>query len=188
MLMSKTSLAQPDQRQCAHPGCPSSAYQSVNKRTGKLRRYTLCNVHRNQAAKAHDLAAWSYRKHKSNAKRRGILFTISLEYFRQFAIETEVLIGAGRTATSLHVDRKIDELGYVEGNLQVLTNTENVRKENLRRAKRKIYDYELAARLDPRYTYQNEAEAAADAGVSVFRFVDDSRVLRPATDDPECPF
>lgn len=38
------------------------------------------------------------------------------------------MAGKGITKYSLHVDKIIDELGYVEGNLQVLPNTDNVRK------------------------------------------------------------
>jgi hypothetical protein len=38
------------------------------------------------------------------------------------------MAGRGITKYSLHVDKIVDALGYVEGNLQVLTNTDNVRK------------------------------------------------------------
>jgi hypothetical protein len=105
-------------RLCKTEGCNKPAYEHVSKKTGRRRSYAYCN---------------SYRKHRANAKRRGILFTITLDYFRAWCAETEVLLGAGRSATSLHVDRKIDALGYVEGNLQVLTNSENIAKENRRR-------------------------------------------------------
>lgn len=65
---------------------------------------------------------------KSNAKRRGIEFKLTFEQFKEFAIETQVLVGRGRKKTSYHIDR-IDALkGYEVGNLQVLTSSENSRK------------------------------------------------------------
>jgi hypothetical protein len=120
-------------RPCKSPGCSNPAFEYTVKKTGKVKKWAYCSHCRTEREKAKDLAAWSWRKHRSNAKRRGILFTISLEYFRAWCAETEVLLNAGRSATSLHVDRIVDELGYVEGNLQVLTNSQNVAKENRRR-------------------------------------------------------
>lgn len=38
------------------------------------------------------------------------------------------MAGRGITKHSLHIDKIIDELGYIEGNLQILSNTDNVRK------------------------------------------------------------
>jgi len=38
------------------------------------------------------------------------------------------MAGKGITKTSFHVDRIDERRGYVPGNLQVLTNTENIKK------------------------------------------------------------
>jgi hypothetical protein len=38
------------------------------------------------------------------------------------------MAGKGINKTGLHIDRIREELGYIEGNLQILTNTENVKK------------------------------------------------------------
>ena len=38
------------------------------------------------------------------------------------------MAGRGVTKYSLHVDKIVDSKGYVPGNLQILTNTQNVRK------------------------------------------------------------
>lgn len=89
---------------------------------------------------------YAYKNWRNNCKRRGIKFEISFEYFVEFCQKTQILKRRGIYAESWHIDRKIDELGYVEGNLQVLTNTENITKENERRkaAKRQtlVYDWQ----------------------------------------------
>lgn len=110
-------------RQCKTEGCSNPP--------AKHRRD--CNPCRNNADKARDLPKWAFRKWKSNAKRRGIVFTITLAYFRQFCIDTDILNGRGIGASSLHIDKIDDALGYVPGNLQPLTNSDNARKENNRR-------------------------------------------------------
>lgn len=71
---------------------------------------------------------YAYAVMKGNAKRRGKAFSISFEYFREFVINNSYMAGKGITKTGLHIDRKIEDLGYIEGNLQVLTNTENIKK------------------------------------------------------------
>lgn len=71
---------------------------------------------------------YAYQTLKDNAKRRGKEFTISFEYFTEWAIEHDYLKGKGKTSTSSTVDRIIEDLGYVEGNLQRLENGQNVRK------------------------------------------------------------
>jgi hypothetical protein len=80
------------------------------------------------------------RELRNNAKRRGIPFALTLEQFKQFAEPVKLLLGRGRTAQSLTIDRLKEELGYVAGNLGVLENADNVRKENERRKKLLTYD------------------------------------------------
>lgn len=75
---------------------------------------------------------------RTNAKRRKILFDLTFEQFEKFCIETTYMIGKGKTKDSYSVDRKIESLGYTEGNLQVLTLSENTKKENERRRERKL--------------------------------------------------
>lgn len=140
----------------------------------------LCNHHRNLREKERDLAAWAYRKLRSNCSRRrkaapphkkgNYVFTITLEYFRQFCVETQILMERGRSATSMHVDRIIEELGYTPGNLRALSNTDNIQKEWARR-KGIVFDWELAYRQRTG-RYQSEEEALADEGVSLFRYVE----------------
>ena len=70
----------------------------------------------------------AYHRLKGHAKARGKEFSISFEYFQQFCTQVEYIAKRGRSSTSFHIDRIKEELGYVEGNLQVLENAENVKK------------------------------------------------------------
>lgn len=60
---------------------------------------------------------------RSNAKRRKKEFTITFEYFKSWAAENNYKPYSGLT-----IDRIREELGYIPGNIQILTLTENVRK------------------------------------------------------------
>lgn len=71
-------------------------------------------------------AAYSALKH--NARRRGKEFGLSFEEFKEFAVRVDLLQGAGITRDSYHVDRIDETKGYVVGNLQKLTNSQNIRK------------------------------------------------------------
>jgi hypothetical protein len=71
---------------------------------------------------------YAYDVLKMNAKRRKKPFTITFEYFEKFCIETNYIAGKGRSRKSYSVDRIRNELGYVPGNLRVLTLEDNARK------------------------------------------------------------
>ena len=62
---------------------------------------------------------------KFNAKRRGRAFTITLDYFKQIISGTNYIHEKGRTKLALQIDRIDNELGYVPGNLRVVTQEEN---------------------------------------------------------------
>jgi len=67
-------------------------------------------------------------KLRYRAQKRGIVFTITYEYFRDFCMEHEVEGKTGRTAECLSFDRKKNHLGYIEGNIQILTVSQNSMK------------------------------------------------------------
>lgn len=109
----------------------------VCKTTGCVRacakNRALCYPCKLKREKEIDLVRWAYSKWKSNAKQRNIPFAISLEYFRQFCIETQIMNGRGIYGHSLHIDKIDDALGYIPGNIRPITNSENAKKENARR-------------------------------------------------------
>lgn len=64
---------------------------------------------------------------KKSARRRGIQFTITLEEFKRFCAENDLVARVGRNPEDLTVDRRKAELGYSYDNLRALTNAENGR-------------------------------------------------------------
>ena len=71
----------------------------------------------------------SYLNAKSNAKKRDIAFELTFEQYRRFVQEHNYMNSKGRSRDSLHIDRIDASKGYVISNLQVLTNSENVKKQ-----------------------------------------------------------
>jgi hypothetical protein len=90
---------------------------------------SFCNKHEKESRKEKNPYRYWYGILRLNAKRRKKVFTISLEYFIQFCKETNYINTKGRKSGSMSIDRKIDELGYIEGNLQILEIGENTRKK-----------------------------------------------------------
>lgn len=74
--------------------------------------------------------SYYYDKLKSNARRRGCFFDLTLDQFKNFCEETGYLKKKGRRSQSYHIDRIDIKKGYTEGNLQILTNLENVMKQH----------------------------------------------------------
>lgn len=68
---------------------------------------------------------YCYLTLKGNAKRRGKEFTITFEYFLEVIGETDYLSLKGKTKTSLSIDRKDNNFGYVTGNLRIITLSQN---------------------------------------------------------------
>jgi len=104
---------------CCYSGCGKPI-------TAKNR--LMCYHHKHQMQKINNPLSTAYNTLRLNAKRRGKEFAISFQYFKDFCAKTKIMLGRGIKADSYHIDRIKEELGYVEGNLQVLTNTENLKK------------------------------------------------------------
>jgi len=58
--------------------------------------------------------------YKRNAKVRGKVWDLSREYFTKLCEENNFLTLKGRTRFALSLDRIVNELGYVEGNVRVI--------------------------------------------------------------------
>jgi hypothetical protein len=102
---------------CAHYRCGKQISKSG-----------LCSKHYLISWRLKNSMKYAFQTLKDNAKRRGKEFAISFEYFSEWAITHDYLIGKGRTSTSATVDRIIEDRGYIEGNLQRLENGQNVQK------------------------------------------------------------
>jgi hypothetical protein len=102
---------------CIAKGCKRKA-------TGKQ----LCNSCRAKDWRIKHPVEYAYNNLKNRAKQRGIPFEISIEDFKKFCHKTKYIQGKGRAADSLSVDRIDQSKGYVKGNLQALTLSDNIKK------------------------------------------------------------
>ncbi len=112
---------------CVAKGCKNKQYIYRGKKHDRF-----CTKHRRQQGKEANPARYHYDLLKNNAKRRGKEFSISFQYFKSFCEETKYLELKGKGAKNLSIDRDNDELGYVEGNLKVLTLAHNTKKKYVR--------------------------------------------------------
>jgi len=101
------------------------AYRCKAKHTPRDR---FCSKHRHRYRKEADPVKYTYQTLKSNARRRGKVFTITLEYFRKFCEDTGYLQNKGRYAKAASIDRKDHTKGYEPGNLQILSLADNSAK------------------------------------------------------------
>lgn len=69
-----------------------------------------------------------FNKLRYRARERGKVFTITFEYYCQLVLASGYLEKKGKTASSLSLNRINDALGYVPGNIEVITLSENSRK------------------------------------------------------------
>lgn len=70
----------------------------------------------------------AYQNLRNNAKRREKIFLLTFEQFEKFAVETGYIANKGITSISWHIDRINENGPYSIDNIQVLTNSENIRK------------------------------------------------------------
>jgi hypothetical protein len=104
---------------CITEGC-------TNKAREKRKICTTCKTRKYRAK--NPLKYW-YDTLKSNARRRGKEFTLTLEQFQEFCIKTGYDESKGRTADSLSVDRVDDTQGYHYYNIQAITVSDNSKKK-----------------------------------------------------------
>lgn len=89
---------------------------------------SLCSTCRSRKARAADPVRYAFTCLRNNANRRGILFTITLDQFRQWCHKVQYIGRKGRSAESYSIDRIHNDLGYHADNIQLMTNRDNVKK------------------------------------------------------------
>lgn len=103
----------------------------------EAKRNNVCyKCERKRTIEANPYRYW-WQVNKDNAKRRGKFWKISFKYWVQFCDETGYLAIKGRGKYDASLDCKINELGYIDGNLQPLTVSDNASKG----VKRMVYNY-----------------------------------------------
>jgi hypothetical protein len=103
---------------CQTPNCNSVV------RTGRL-----CSKCRSREYRAKHPVNAAYLRLRYHAKERGISFSLTLEYFTDFCQRTNYLALRGIGKNDLTIDRIDATKGYEDGNIQVLTNSENKKKD-----------------------------------------------------------
>lgn len=99
--------------------------QCTNPTPGKTK---LCSTCRSRKCRKADPVRYAYNNLKNHAEARGILFTITLPQFREFCRKVKYIGFKGRSAESYTIDRRHEDIGYHIDNIQVLTNSNNVKK------------------------------------------------------------
>lgn len=103
---------------CKHAGC--------NRKRGAGR--IICYTHKSRLySQRHPVEATFYWLRRS-AKRRGILFTISLLQWKVFISKTNYMEGRGRLFDQLSIDRIDGNKGYSIDNIQVIHKGKNSAK------------------------------------------------------------
>ena len=88
----------------------------------------ICRYHRYQKYKHKNPYSYAYSVLKNNAKRRKIPFELTKDEFIDFCKETGYMELKGRFKDSMTIDRIIPSIGYRRNNIQILSNSNNVRK------------------------------------------------------------
>ena len=88
----------------------------------------LCSKHVHRRRKIKDPCKYTYHVLKSNARRRGKEFKLTLREFRMFCQETKYLENKGRRPGDYTIDRIDASKGYEITNIQVITLYENSSK------------------------------------------------------------
>lgn len=119
-------------------------YQITKKRKGKCTSYrcvkplvknsNLCHSCKKERFKLNNPVKYAWMVLRNNAKRRKKDFSLTLEEFKLFCVKTKLLVGRGIEKDSWHIDRIDEDEGYHAWNIQVLTNSENIKKY-------RTYDY-----------------------------------------------
>lgn len=103
-----------------------SCKQCGTDKTIKGRR--ICYSCRYKSYKERNPYRLAYTRLRGHAKARGKEFDLTFEQFKAFCINSNYLNCKGVRKESYHIDRIDETKGYTVDNIQLLTNTENVRK------------------------------------------------------------
>lgn len=117
--------------QCKVIYCKRAARVQRRREKGKRRivRHSTCMTCQCRLYRANNPAREIYRQIRDRAQRRNQIFDITFEEFCAIPRFEEYLARRGTGIDELHLDRVKVHLGYVLGNLQVLTTAENLRKQ-----------------------------------------------------------
>lgn len=88
----------------------------------------ICAKHKHERQKQLNPIAYQYQVLKSSAKRRGIAFSLTKDYFESFCETNDYIRLKGIYSECMTIDRINPDLGYANGNIQMITNYANQKK------------------------------------------------------------
>lgn len=91
-------------------------------------RGPLCYTCKSREWRANNPIKYAFWNLKNRARQRGHVFTITVQDLVDVVTGSEYIERHGRFAACLSIDRVQSHLGYIPGNLQILTVSENIRK------------------------------------------------------------
>jgi hypothetical protein len=105
----------------------------------------FCPTCRKRKYRANNPYQDTYQNLRSNAKRRGIPFSITFPEWVMFCNDTGYLELRGQGANDMTVDRIVTDpfLGYTYGNIRMMTNSENVKRANEEKRQKKGWSVQL---------------------------------------------
>jgi len=117
--------------QCKVRHCKRPARVEVRryKQTFRTVGHHVCITCMSRLYRANHFPRQVYHQIKDRAKRRHQIFNLTFDQFLRAIEGTEYLTRRGTGIGELHLDRVKVHLGYVPGNLQVITTAENLRKQ-----------------------------------------------------------
>ncbi len=101
----------------------------------KPAKHRLCAMHAKELSRLRNPIKTTFVEKRSNAKRRGVAWTLTLEQYTEVVMQQEYMDNRGHERHCLHLDRIDHTRGYEVSNLQIITCAENVAKGNKERRK-----------------------------------------------------
>ena len=98
-----------------------------HQKESEKHKKTCCSCNYKQKKKSNPVRI-AYTSLKQHAKERGKEFSLTMDQFSEFCAKSNYLNCKGVEKNSYHIDRIDESKGYEIGNIQLLTNTENIRK------------------------------------------------------------
>lgn len=130
------------------PGrCPVCRCRNAPRNLSDHPRSTqLCGSHAKEQWRLNNPVHCAFDNLRASARKRKIPFSLTFDQFKAVILPTRYMDDKGKTRLCMHIDRKESTRGYEDGNIQVLTCTENVQKENAER-RQKFVDEKIHGRV-----------------------------------------
>jgi len=122
-ILKKTRIG----RECLVKGCDKLAPLGKNKHP-----YPVCNKCKRRRWRYNNPIKYIHSELRRSAKRRGIYFDIHPGAFIEFCLDNGLYERSPKfSKTTLTIDRIDSELGYTLPNIQVLTQSDNAKKNRV---------------------------------------------------------